>query len=233
MLKIHLSMAYELIYICLVATVQAPNTQQPKRSAGPPVVISTEKFNQTHGERDNPTTNSRTGSNKPNSSPHSTSFFGIKADGEKFVFVVDNSTSMLDGNRRGLAHSELMRALRALKWPQQYYVIAFDNETLALPFGPFVPAGANQSRKVSQWLNRLTPHDGTLPGNALRQAMGLRPDAVFLITDGQFETPQPATIQAWNKFQVPIHVIDMAPGDPVGLLEQIARESGGLYRKRP
>ena len=140
---------------------------------------------------------------------------------------------MLDGNRRGLAHSELLRAIKALKWPQQYYVIAFDHETLPLPFGPYVPSGANQARKVSQWLSRLSPQDGTLPGNALRQAIGLKPDAVFLLTDGQFDTPSPEKIREWNTGQVPIHIIDMAPGKPVESLEQIARDSSGVYRKRP
>jgi hypothetical protein len=140
---------------------------------------------------------------------------------------------MLDGNRRGLAHSELIRAIRNLKWPQQYYVIAFDSETMPLPFGPYVKPGADQTRKVSQWLSRLTPQDGTLPGTALRQAVGLKPDAVFLITDGQFDSPTPAKIKEWNTGHVPIHVIDMGPGGPVEILEQIARESSGVYRKRP
>ena len=210
---------------------QPARNPKNKAIAEPPSIISTEKYNQLHGEK--PGSKASSSSENPGTSPHSISFFGLRASGERFVFVLDNSTSMLDGNRRGEAHSELMRAIKALKWPQQYYVIAFDSDTLPLPFGPYVPSGADRARKVSQWLSRLSPQDGTLPGNALRQAVGLKPDAVFLITDGQFDSPSPAMIRQWNTGRVPIHVIDLAPGKPVDLLEQIARESSGLYRKRP
>ena len=202
-----------------------------KASQEPPSIISTEKFNQIHGKKPSQTNSSS--SANVSTSPHSISFFGVRSPGERFIFVLDNSTSMLDGNRRGMAQSEIIRAIKALKWPQQYYVIAFDSETLPLPFGPYVTSGADQTRKVSQWLSRLTPQDGTLPGNALRQAIGLKPDAVFLLTDGQFDSPTPAKIKEWNSGHVPIHVIDMGPGKPVEILEQIARDSSGVYRKRP
>ena len=202
-----------------------------KASQEPPSIISTEKFNQIHGKKPSQTNSSS--SANVSTSPHSISFFGVRSPGERFIFVLDNSTSMLDGNRRGMAQSELIRAIKALKWPQQYYVIAFDSETMPLPFGPYVTSGADQTRKVSQWLSRLTPQDGTLPGNALRQAIGLKPDAVFLLTDGQFDSPTPAKIKEWNTGHVPIHVIDLGPEKPVEILEQIARDSSGVYRKRP
>lgn len=210
-----------------------PSAPKPKIKASqePPSIISTEKFNQIHGKK--PSHDSSSSSANVSTSPHSISFFGVQSPGERFIFVLDNSTSMLDGNRRGMAHSELIRAIRNLKWPQQYYVIAFDSETLPLPFGPYVTSGADQTRKISQWLSRLTPQDGTLPGNALRQAIGLKPDAVFLLTDGQFDSPTPAKIKEWNTGHVPIHVIDLGPGKPVEILEQIARDSSGVYRKRP
>lgn len=220
-----------LMYPILMANGQIEQKPKDKTQTQPPSIISTEKFNQIHGNKSE--FKAASSSAIQSTSPHSTSFFGIRASGERFVFIVDNSTSMLDGNRRGLAHSELMRCIKTLKWPQQYYVIAFDSETLPLPFGPYVTSGPDQSRKVGQWLSRLTPQDGTLPGHALRQAIGLKPDAVFLITDGQFDSPTPAKINDWNKGRVPIHVIDMAPGPPVPILEQVARDSSGVYRKRP
>lgn len=196
----------------------------------PPVIVSTEKFQSTQSEflkQPGSTSSQQIAA----TSPHRTRFFGVEAAGERFVFVIDNSTSMLDGGRLGRVHAEINRAIGRLKWPQSFYLIAFDSQTQAIPWGPFVSAQSKEAQKVPGWLARLTPHDGTLPGPALRQAVGLKPDAVFFLTDGEFDEPTPATIKAWNKFQVPVHVLDFGPGPPVPDLIKIAADSGGVYRK--
>lgn len=205
----------------------------PGKNAGP-IVISSEKFASRQGDsvflKKPAQTNSQIMSTL---SPYSTTFFRVQAAGERFVFVIDNSTSMLDGGRLGCVHAEVSRAIGRLKWPQSFYLIAFDSQIQAIPWGPFVAAQSADSRKVRGWLTRLTPHDGTLPGPALRQAVGLKPDAVFFLTDGEFDSPSPDQVKAWNKFNVPIHVIDMGPGQPLAALQKIAADSGGVYRKGP
>lgn len=196
----------------------------------PPVVVSTEKFQSTQSEflkRPGSTSSQRA----TTASPHRTRFFGVEAAGERFVFVIDNSTSMLDGGRLGRVHAEVNRAIAQLKWPQSFYLIAFDSQTQPIPWGPFVAAQSKEAQKVRGWLARLSPHDGTLPGPALRQAVGLKPDAVFFLTDGEFDDPAPALVKTWNKFQVPVHVLDFGPGPPSANLQKIAAESGGVYRK--
>ena len=96
--------------------------------------------------------------------------------------------------------------------------------------------------QTSAALNRLAPMTGGLDrvvrlhgivDPKVDQYIGLKPDAVFLLTDGQFDSPTPAKIKEWNTGHVPIHVIDLGPGKPVEILEQIARDSSGVYRKRP
>ena len=202
-----------------------------KATDKPPTIISTEKFQGRQHEFFNKPGLTRSQRYSASSSPYRTSFFGIEAAGERFVFVIDNSTSMLEGGRLGRVHAEINRAIGRLKWPQSFYLIAFDSQTQAIPWGPFVTAQSKEAQKVPGWLARLTPHDGTLPGPALRQAVGLKPDAVFFLTDGEFDEPTPATIKAWNKFQVPVHVLDFGPGPRVPLLQKIATDSGGVYRK--
>ena len=209
---------------------QADEKAVPANKNDAPTVISAEKFQ--NGSSEFLQKPGMGGSQQAApASPYQTRFFGVEAAGERFVFVVDNSTSMLDGGRLGRVHAELRRAIGQLKWPQAFYLIAFDSQTQAIPWGPFVTAHSKDAQKVSGWLARLTQHDGTLPGPALRQAVGLKPDAVFFLTDGEFDTPGTEQIKAWNKFQVPIHVLDFGPGPPVPILQKIAADSGGVYRK--
>lgn len=208
------------------------SAQGSKPALGPPVVISSEKYQQTHAPKNGRKPVDSARPERPGSR-YPVQFFSIRTTGECVVFVIDNSTSMLDGNRRELAHAELLRSVRALRFPQKFHVIAFDAETFHAPWGPFISAQSDDSRKLAGWLSRLTPMDGTMPESAIRQAVGLNPDAVFFLTDGQFDKPTAAQIQAWNRFHVPIHVIDLSPDGPIESLKKIAGDSGGIYRKSP
>ncbi len=211
-----------------IASLRAQPPAKPKAQA--PQVISSQKFNELQGTKNQVSGPSSSGS-RP-ASHLSTSFYGIQAPGDTFVFVIDNSTSMLDGGRLASAHAALNSAIRRLNFPQKFYILAFDTGTLAVPWGPFISAQSADARKVPGWLARLTQKDGTLPGPALRQAVGLNPSAVFFLTDGQFDDPTPAQIKAWNTGKVPIHVIDLGPAsESSATLRQIAEESGGVYRR--
>jgi Mg-chelatase subunit ChlD len=198
--------------------------------AQPPLVISTEKYQQTTGSSQNKKYPPQTSQFNHRQAAR---FYGVNAPGETFVFVIDNSTSMLDGDRRAVSHSALLRTVSSLKFPQRFHVIAFDAETMHVPWGPYISAQSADSRKLAGWLARLTSVDGTMPGPALKQAVGMNPDAVFFLTDGQFDSPTTDQIHAWNRFRVPIHVIDLSPGESVTSLKKIASDSGGHYRKSP
>jgi Mg-chelatase subunit ChlD len=217
-----------VLFLTVVSVLSAADPPaSPKQKSDAPQVISREKFDAQQKRNSSP---SKSGNTRP-SSHLSTSFYGIRAEGDSFVFVIDNSTSMLDGGRLASAHSALNAAIRQLRFPQKFYILAFDASTLAVPWGPFISAQSADARKVPGWLARLTQKDGTLPGPALRQAIGLDPSAVFFLTDGQFDDPTPAQIRQWNSRGVPIHVIDLGPAGPDAVLQQIARDSGGIYRK--
>jgi Mg-chelatase subunit ChlD len=217
-----------VLFLTVVSVLSAADPPaSPKQKSDAPQVISREKFDAQQKRNSSP---SKSGNTRP-SSHLSTSFYGIRAEGDSFVFVIDNSTSMLDGGRLASAHSALNAAIRQFRFPQKFYILAFDAETLAVPWGPFISAQSADARKVPGWLARLTQKDGTLPGPALRQAIGLDPSAVFFLTDGQFDDPDPAQIRQWNSRGVPIHVIDLGPAGPDAVLQQIARDSGGIYRK--
>ncbi len=206
-----------------------PGKAPAAKGAEPPLIMSTEKYREKYLGETAPKPN-QSGSVKV-ISPYRVQFFGTEVSGETFVFVIDNSSSMFEGGRLERAHGELRRAIARMSSPQKFHVIAFDHKTLELPWGPYVTAGSEKARRVGPWLASLIQGEDTKPAGALRMALGLKPDAVFFLTDGEFEHPTPGLVKAWNPTGVPVHVIDLKPsGDPV-TLKRIASDSGGTYRK--
>ena len=159
-----------------------------------------------------------------------TSFFGVRAQGQVFIYVVDCSGSMADG-RLARAKAELRRSIGDLRWPQRFHIIFFNEGPVPLPGGLPRPADLKGKRQMVDWLRLIEPDGGTNPGLAMEQALSLQPDAIFLLSDGEFPAGSVAAIAAQNRAHVPIHCIDLAGNGRD--LPQIARDSGGQYRSRP
>lgn len=160
------------------------------------------------------------------------SFFGVRAQGRVFIYVVDCSGSMGDAARLARAKSELRRSVGALQWPQRYHVIFYNDRPIDLPGGPLA-ADAGSKRKLTSWLGRIAADGETDPREAMRQALALRPDAVFLLSDGAFPEGTASAITKANPRRLPIHCIDLSGGAGGPQLRAIARESGGQYASRP
>ena len=64
-------------------------------------------------------------------------------------------------------------------------------------------------------------------------ALALRPDAVFLLSDGEFPKGTVEAIARENPRKIPIHCIDLTGGLAGDHLHRIARDSGGQYASRP
>ena len=76
-----------------------------------------------------------------------TSFFGIRARGQFFVYVVDCSGSMIDDDRMPRATIELRRSVFALREPQRFEVIFYNTESIPMPGGP-VPRSGRPASEV-------------------------------------------------------------------------------------
>ncbi len=163
-----------------------------------------------------------------------TSFFGMHARGQFFVFVVDCSGSMIDDDRLPRATIELRRSVFALREPQRFEVIFYNTEAIPMPGGP-APRSADLQAKnlLLSWLRLIEPDGGTDPRPALKQALGLRPDAVFLLSDGAFPEGTVDEIAKLNTRKIPINCVDITGGLAGDHLERIAAASGGQYASRP
>jgi von Willebrand factor type A domain len=162
------------------------------------------------------------------------SFFGIRAQGRFFIYVIDCSGSMIDEDRFARATMEVRRSVLALQSPQQFEVIFYNDESIPMPGGPRPrPADPPNKRQLMAWLQLIEPDSGTDPRVALRQALSLRPEAVFLLSDGEFPEGTAEAVARSNTRKIPIHCVDMSGGEGGDHLMRIARDSGGKYAARP
>ncbi len=162
-----------------------------------------------------------------------TSFFGVRAKGKTFIYVVDCSGSMAEGDRMTRAKSELRKTVSTLRYPQRFHVIFYNDKPLAMPGGSPRVADALSKDDLLRWLRNIDSDGGTDPREAMAIAIGFRPDAIFLLSDGAFPDQTAEAISKINKVKTPIHCVDLSGGAGGDDLARIAKESGGIYVLRP
>lgn len=161
------------------------------------------------------------------------SFYGIRAAAQTVVFVVDCSGSMGESDRLERAKIELRRSVNGLQFPQKFTVIFYDDEPIPMPGVGLKSIDTATKDQFTAWLRLIQPDGGTDPRGALRIAMSLRPDAIYLLSDGAFPAGTVEDVAQRNNNKVPIHCIDLAGGSAGDHLRRIARDSGGQYASRP
>jgi hypothetical protein len=170
-------------------------------------------------------------------------FYGVKASGRKFVFVVDSSRSM-HGPRWEAAVRELLRAVSRLQEGQFFYVIFFD----ALPHPMFDQPASEASffavekrhiDRLRQWATSMTLGPDTEPLAAIKIACRLRPDAIYLLSDGEFRDKTALYLRRNNHARdengrktpaFAVHTIALQSRQGQPLLERIAKENAGEFR---
>ena len=162
------------------------------------------------------------------------SFFGTPSKGDRFVFIIDKSGSMRTGNRFTKAKAELIRVLRALPQNARFMIYFFDGGAEAMPANAMLAAVPRNIQFAEKWVNgRTFGKGGTNPSQALRFTFNLKPDTVWLLTDGKFFNDETvvARIRKANpqkKIRINTLAIMDRQGEPV--LKQIASENDGTYR---
>ena len=161
------------------------------------------------------------------------SFFGLEASGGKFVYVVDRSGSMA-GRKLQAAKAEIVRSISSLDREMKFYIIFYDNQCYPMPATNLLSATEINKRDMFLWLEEIVSAGGTDPSEAMTLALSLRPDAVWLLSDGIFSDNAIAVIAEMNPgSKIQINTIAFHSNQGQNVLERIARENKGRYNFVP
>lgn len=159
-------------------------------------------------------------------------FFGVKADGKKFCYVVDTSGSMAKNDRYLRCRDELIRSVRGLGYGQKYFIVFFNTQTFPMPERKLVDVKPKQMETTVRWILGAVPAGFTEPWDGLAMALRQKPDAIYLLTDGEFSEAVLQKIiaaQPSESKKIPIHTIAFESTEGEKTLQTIARVTGGKY----
>ncbi len=170
-------------------------------------------------------------------------FFGINSYGKKFVFVIDCSGSM-KGSRWRRAVNELRQAVNGLEGDQEFLVLLYNTQTKVMLDSDLQSAGmsvatSDNKRRMFYWLKKQIPNGSTFPGPAVYAALKLRPDAIFLLSDGLLKDNTVNWLKEWNaprSEQGNYDAANVVPMNTISLDDQgewvmrtIANQNGGVF----
>jgi Ca-activated chloride channel family protein len=166
-----------------------------------------------------------------------TKFYGVEAEGNSFVFVLDRSASMETSGRLRAAKTELLDALKYLKETNQFRIIFFNGD-----FEEFRPRGKLSFFANAPTLLQAEKYIGGIVANgdsrgfhpALRQALRYNPDVIYFLTDAEdiFLSDSELGILRRMNSGASIHVIKFGEGaeERVAWLVKLCRDNAGQYR---
>lgn len=169
-----------------------------------------------------------------------TAFFGLAAQGQSFVFVVDASSSMRrpsHGPERTLFNKvklEILKSVQRLTDKQKFYIVFFSDRFLAMPATSLVAATEESQAQYLRWMKDVPSGGQTDPEGALQLALQLQPDVIYFLSDGEFKYGLVKRIAAMNRAGVTIHTVCFGGTEDKNVsLRQIADQNSGTYQFVP
>ena len=170
-----------------------------------------------------------------------TTFMNIAGVGRSFVYVIDTSSSM-DGPRLRTARAQLKASLRLLQPNQQFAVILYNEYRVRLKLRrqaeqPMYFATDVNKQLAAQEIDRIASDNGTDHRPALLEALALKPDVIYFLTDGDEPELSTADLKdiAHYRNATTIHVIKFGDGTftsrTLNWLQKLAQLGQGEYRE--
>lgn len=163
----------------------------------------------------------------------SANFFGVEANGSRFAYIADVSGSMSVSGKVESLQVELIESIQGLSENAKFFICLYSS-------GP-MPLGGQQkwtdaTKQGLGWairlIRRIEAEGGTEPMGAFVNVFQLRPrpDAIFFMTDGEFDASVANEVAALNaRYEIPIHCITFGSQRAQAVMEKIARDSHGTY----
>lgn len=150
---------------------------------------------------------------------------------KRVVFLIDKSGSMFDFFDHLRVH--LAQVVTDMKPYQKFELIFFDERAEAWQ-GRLVNASGGRKRAASRFMNGIVTNGQTKPDRAIRMALALKPDLMFILSDGEFDAKVVSLIAKLNKgrkTQINTLYAHEHEGGRADNLRRIAQENRGRYRR--
>ncbi len=177
-------------------------------------------------------------------------FFGTKATGNTFVYIVDASPSMRRDRAFEAAKREILQSLGSMKPKQRFSILFFGGVVDRIELEPgqggerLISATPENLAKAVQWMhNAQIQPEGKVPIDAVREALEMDPDGIFLLFDGDTKLDNwTEAIAELNRSdgllgdgtpKVPIHVVHFFREEFQRSMQWLATSNRGTYRFVP
>ncbi len=191
------------------------------------------------------TAQAETLNSKPVAEP--VAFCGVEGGGNHVVYLVDSSKSM--GQAFASARDELLRSIQALSPEQRFYVIFFDADPDYMRVSnpdadeprSLLATPANKAA-LQQWAMNIRMDEGRAPYDPLQFALALKPEVIFLLSDGEFPERIESLLGEENRVEnlfgdqqriSIVHTIGYHSRQGEDRMRRIAEQNGGKYRHVP
>ena len=159
------------------------------------------------------------------------SFYGVATgQARSIIYVIDHSSSM-HGAFSGV-QLELKRTISSLTEKKFFDVVFFTSgKYQEMPTRRLTRASRVHKEMAWKFIDTIGAAGGTNPKLALDRAFKLKPDLIYLLTDGQFDPSVVDHIRALNKRgKVTVNTICFGSDAGEDILKLIAAQNSGRYR---
>jgi hypothetical protein len=155
---------------------------------------------------------------------------GIGTQGAaKVVYLVDRSGSMTDS--LDIVKMELKRSIGELEDAAEFHLIFYSTgPAVEMPTRRLVHATERNKELAFEFIDQVVAGNGTDPSQAIDRAFAVKPDLIYLLTDGEFDRAIVDLVKRRNADgKVRVYTIGfLYHHDEV--LRDIARQNGGEYK---
>jgi hypothetical protein len=188
-----------------------------------------------------PSSGAAAGAKNPKPDASSPRYYGLPIYAKRVAFVIDTSGSML-GPKIINAKKELVGAIQRLPAGSEFNIIVFNSRVYVWSPKP-VEATDDAKKRATAYVVGLPVGGSTVTYDALKAALDLRIESIYLLTDGeptrgQIVRPDQivTAIRAQNRLLgVSIHCIGLSVGPDNSIcsmfLKALAEQNNGQYRK--
>jgi hypothetical protein len=176
-----------------------------------------------------------TGTGREGSGGGTTAFFAIGTQARRVVYVIDRSASMGPGGLLAAAVGELCASLERLPTATRFQIVVYHDQPELLLAGraELVAASLDNTARAARLLKELRAEGGTNHLQALRLALSLAPEVVYLLTDADdLSDADRSAVTRINRGRAVIHTIELnlANRNRADMpLQVLARENRGRY----